>query len=150
MRIPRTASHTIGGIYGWIAAIYFGAVVLDVVYSGLLGSSTGPGVEAVFSEVADFLLLLSGFTFFMGLLAIGFSWNVPTARNLFAVSLLVIVFPGFLASLVLIPLSRTAPESAILEYTSLFRLIPLGLGSLIGLLGFRSLAGVQPDKPPGG
>ena len=132
-------------MYAWIVAIYFGAILLDVVYSGLLDNSVGSGVQVVYSEVSDLLLLLAGFVVFVGLLAIGFSWDASVARNLFTMSLLVIVVPGILALLVLFPLSRSAPEAAILAYAPLIRLTPIGLASLIGLLGFCSLSRVRSD-----
>ena len=147
MHVSQKVSQASGGIYSWLVAIYFGAVLLDVTYSGLL-DSMGSVTQAAFSEVSVLLLLLVGFILLMGLLTIMLSWTASTARNLFAASLPIIVVSGFLAVLVLFPLSSIAPESAILKLGLLFRLIPIGVASLMGLLGFRSLSRVPQEGAP--
>lgn len=139
MQFPRTVSQAVGGIYSWLLAMYFGAVLLDIVYSSLLDSA-GADTQLAYSKVSDFLLLIVGLTLLMGFVAVGFSWTNSAARNLFAASLLVLVAAGFLALLVLFPLARSSPESTILNYGPLFRLVPIGIASVIGLMGFRSLS----------
>src|SRR4030042_2667513 len=52
-----TLSSLIVGLYAWVVAVSFGAVLLDVVYSNLVSEAA-----AAFSEVADFLLSISAVT----------------------------------------------------------------------------------------
>jgi hypothetical protein len=148
MGISRTLSRIVGGVYSWTITIYFGAVLLDVVYSRLLNSSLGTGAQAAYNEVSDLLLLIGGFALLAGFLAIGLSWDVPAARNLFATSLLVVLVPELLTVMVLFPLSRTSPEAPILAYGPLIRLGPIGLGSVIGFLAFGSWSNVHTGHPP--
>lgn len=147
MRLSRTMSHAIGGMYSWIVTIYLGAVLLDMVYSRLLRELVRADVQTVYSEVSDLLLLFTGLTLLAGVLAVGFAWNNTRARNLFAASLGAILLAWFLAFALLIPLSRTTPESGILSLGPLIRLVPLGLASVISLLGFRSLSRSSVDRP---
>ena len=70
-----TLSSLIVGLYAWVVAVSFGAVLLDVVYSNLVSE-----VAAAFSEVADFLLYISAVTVLTALGAIGLSWNSRIAR----------------------------------------------------------------------
>lgn len=80
------------GLYAWIASVTFGASLLDVMYAELLPDALE---SDVFSEIADFLLVLVAFTFLAGMGAIGFAWMSTAARYLLAVSLFIIVFGLF-------------------------------------------------------
>lgn len=140
MNIPQTFKYVLGGLYAWFVTVYFGAVLLDITYSRLLTDLIAFDLQPVTGEVADFLLLIGAFVFLCGLLAIAASWKAPAARNFFATSLLVIIASALLALMVLFPLFRIAPELPLFRYSWLFRLAPIGLGSLLGLLGFRSLS----------
>jgi len=101
MREARNLGHLLGGIYAWSLAVFLGAVLLDIVYSTLLedvdGFLAGP---SVYSEVADFLLLVGALTLLFALAAIVVSWDVRPARNLFLVSSLLLV--GFVSLTALI------------------------------------------------
>ena len=89
-------SALVAGFYAWVVTIFFGAVLLDVLYA-----RRAPGAAS--SEAADFLLLLSAISVFAAIPAIGFAWKTRTARYLLVASLLIIVLeflvPIFFASL---------------------------------------------------
>ncbi len=97
----RIAKRFFGGFYVWSISVFFGAVLLDVVYSRLVQTSVSGGKESsIFHDVSDFLLLIGGVMVLSGFIAVVSSWNVPASRNLFALSLLVvggseIVLPTF-------------------------------------------------------
>lgn len=59
------------GLYAWLAAMFVGAIVVDITYSRLFLKGT-----AAFSEVADFLLMIGFLTFLTGLIAIASSWKL--------------------------------------------------------------------------
>lgn len=85
------------GVYAWIVTVFFGAVLLDVIYSTLLGAPTAdPVISEVFSGVSDFLLRIGFITVLAALSAIGFSWKSKDARMFFIASLAVL-FIEFLA-----------------------------------------------------
>jgi hypothetical protein len=75
------------GFYTWVVTIYFGAVLLDTIYSNWV-----PEAAAAFSEASDFLLSIGVVTFLAAAGAIAFSWKSRTARNYFIASLVVILF----------------------------------------------------------
>jgi hypothetical protein len=116
------------GLYAWIITILFGAVLLDVVYSNLLGYYMETSETAkVFSEVSDFLLRIGFITVLASLSAIGFSWKSTIARNFFIASLAVL-FVEFLAP-------RFLSEAA-LNSGYWIRLIINGTASILALIGF--------------
>jgi hypothetical protein len=84
-------SSLVVGFYAWIISIFFGAVILDVVYAILLGKyPMTSGTAKLFSEVSDFLLRIGFFTVLAALGAISFSWRIGIARNYFIASLIVL------------------------------------------------------------
>jgi hypothetical protein len=93
----RTIGSLFVGFYAWAAAVSFGLALLDIVYSRLL-----PGSTAAFSEVADFLLLVTTVTVLAALTAITLAWNSAAARNFLLASLAVAVY-GLFAPLLLSP-----------------------------------------------
>ena len=103
MNALRTVRRLFGALYAWSAAAFFGAVLLDVVYASFLGNVDASITQPVFGEVSDFLLLLGVGSLFAGLAAIVVCWNAPLARNLFALSLLVLLVSEFLVPVVLFP-----------------------------------------------
>jgi len=147
MRSLRTVRHVFGALYTWSAAVFFGAVLLDVVYASLLGVVDESLTQPVFGEVSDFLLVLGAFSLLAGLAAIALAWNVPLARNLFALSLLVLAVSEFLVPIVLFPLLRATPDSSVLGITPYVRLVPLALASLLALGGLWAL--FLESLPPG-
>jgi hypothetical protein len=140
MREPRNPGHLLASIYAWILAVFLGAVLLDIVYSTLLedveGFLAGP---SVYSEVADFLLILGALTIIFALAAIVFSWDVGSARNLFLASSLLFVGFEFLAPVVLFPVLRSSQGSSVLGLGPLIRLVPTALASLLAFAGVRDL-----------
>jgi len=134
-------------MYAWSTAVFFGAVVLDIVYSRLLRDAVGSGpASSVYREVSDFLLLLGAFPLLAALLAIGVSWRVPRARNLFPISL-VAVASEFFVPVVLFPLLRISTQSD-LAMGRFIRLIPIALASLLAVAGFRSSILASPSPMP--
>jgi hypothetical protein len=149
MREWRNLGRFVGGIYAWILAVFLGAVLLDIVYSTLLedvaGFRAGP---SVYSEVADLLLILGALTVLFALAAIVVSWGVRSARNLFLVSLALLVGFEFLLPVVLFPVLRTSQGSSVFGLGPWVRLVPTGLASLLALAGvgelYRQRNGARP------
>jgi hypothetical protein len=116
------------GFYAWIVTIFFGAILLDVVYSNLLGRVfEASETVKIFSEVSDFLLPIGFITVLAALSAIGFSWKSAASRNFFIASL-IILFVEFLAPAVL---SEEALNSGYW-----IRLIVNGTASVLAVIGF--------------
>jgi hypothetical protein len=79
--------------YAWTSALFFGSILLDIVYSNSLKDVLGASVsEVAFSEAADFLLCIGFVMLLAAFGAIAFSWKVTAARNLIIASLLVFIF----------------------------------------------------------
>jgi hypothetical protein len=134
----RNVRHFFGALYAWWIALFLGTVVLDLVYSRLLVSAVGTlAVASVYREVSDVLLLLGAFAALAGLIAVGVTWRVPSARALFALSLLA-VGSEFVVPLILGPIFTGSPEAAPFGIGPLVRFLPIGIASLLAFLGFRS------------
>jgi hypothetical protein len=88
-RLQSSPTEVLGslvvGLYVWLVTVFFGAVLLDVVYSSLL-----PQTTSAFSEVADFLLRIGVVTVLAAIGAIVLSWRSRIPRDLFVASLAVI------------------------------------------------------------
>jgi hypothetical protein len=80
-------SSVVVGLYVWVVTVFFGAVLLDVVYSNL-----APETTTAFSKVADFLLRIGVVSVLAALGAIVLSWKSGIARAFFVASLAVISF----------------------------------------------------------
>ena len=80
MTVPRSPRRLLASAYAWLPAVFFGAVLLDVVYSSLPdhldGFVAGP---SVYSEVSDFFLMLGALTILFALAAIVICWDVGSA-----------------------------------------------------------------------
>jgi len=87
------------GFYVWIISIFFGAILLDIVYSNLIVSRNIEAAE-IFEEVSDFLLIIGAVVIIAAILSIVLSWKLKIARYLFIASLLIILFE-FLAPIIL-------------------------------------------------
>ena len=133
-----TLRNVVGGAYAWLAALFFGSVLLDVVYTSLLRDAGGPSLQDVFGEVSDSLLLLGGLTLLAALAAIALSWSTPPARTLLLASLVALSFE-FIAPIMLVPLLGIPSNSPIPGISACVRLFPLGLASTLALAGFRNL-----------
>lgn len=136
--MPRTVAHVLGAVSAWSAAVFLGAVLIDVVYSGLLEDVDESFLRSVSGEVSDVLLILGGFSFLATLAAIATSWNAPLARNLFAASSLLLA-SEYLAPIVLVPLVGTSPDSPAAAIDPYVRLVPIALASLLALGAYRAL-----------
>lgn len=119
-RAGNVLSTLIVEFYAWVIAIAFGAILLDVMYANL-----APEAAAAFSEVADFLPLLSAAVVFAAILAVGLSWRARTARYLFIASLMIIMLefliPAFFAPLLQGSAVATAASASILSFVGLNR-----------------------------
>jgi hypothetical protein len=135
-----TLRNALSGAYAWLAAAFFGSVLLDVVYTSLLRDAGGPGpsLQVVFGEVSDFLLILGSPTLLAALAAIALSWSTPPARNLFLASLVALSLE-FIGPMVLFPLVGNPSNSPLPGISAYARLIPLALASILALAGFRNL-----------
>jgi len=79
------------GLYVWVLAISFGMVLLDVLYARLV-----PGATFAFSEVADFLLVISLVTLIAAIVALAFSRKSKAVRNLIIASQLILLLEIFI------------------------------------------------------
>jgi hypothetical protein len=120
-------SSLVAGLYTWAVTVFFGAVLLDVVYSRLV-----PAAETAFAEVADFLLLVGVGTVLAALGAVVVSWRFRIPRDLFVASLAVISLE-FLVPLLLPQLLREVQGSAL---ASGIRILISGSASVLAFLGF--------------
>src|SRR5512143_2894334 len=81
------------GFYAGVAAVFFGAILLDIVYSNSLHDVLCASKNTtVFSDVSDLLLLIGVVTVLASIGAIALSWRSAVARNLFIASLLFLTF----------------------------------------------------------
>ena len=79
------------GLYVWIISIFFGAILLDIVYSNLIVSRNIEATE-IFEKVSDFLLVIGMLVIIAAVGSIVSSWKLKIARNLFIASFLIIIF----------------------------------------------------------
>jgi hypothetical protein len=143
-----TLRNALSGAYAWLAAAFFGSVLLDVVYTSLLRDAGGPSLQGVFGEVSDFLLILGAPTLLAALAAIALSWSTPPARNLFLASLVALSLE-FIGPMVLFPLLGNPSNSPLPGISAHARLIPLALASILALAGFRNLCRERVPGAPG-
>ena len=135
---PGFVKRCLGGFYAWSLSAFFGAVLLDVAYAHLVGTSKAVASEtAVLNQVSDLLLLMGAVMLLAGVSAIAISWNVPVARNLFALSLLVVGFTEFFLPVMLTPILSTPSGSFIVGVGPVLRLLPTALASAIAIVGLR-------------
>ena len=115
------------GLYAWIINIFFGAILLDIVYSNLIVSRNIEAVE-IFEEVSDFLLIIGVVVIVAAAVSIVLSWKFKIARYLFIASLLIILFE-FLAPVIL---SQFVQEFSNGQW---LRLSISGLASILASIG---------------
>lgn len=85
-------SPLVVGFYAWMTALFFGGILLDMLYFNLLNNEMDTSVlTAVFSEVSDVLLYEACVTILAAIGAIIFSWKFRVARYLIITSLLIIL-----------------------------------------------------------
>jgi hypothetical protein len=114
------------GFYTWMVTVFFGAVLLDTVYSHLI-----PEASTAFSEGSDFLLLIGFVTFLAAIGAIIFAWQSSVARNFFITSFAIILFE-FLIPVFLSQLTQDTQGSGL---GTAIRIIFNGMASILALIG---------------
>lgn len=120
------------GFYAWMAAVFFGAILLDVAYANRLnGVFKAAETQGVFAKVSDLLLLLGFVTILAAILAIAFSWRARTSRYLLIASLLAVLLE-FLIPFILSPFVQAVEHLGIGPW---LRLFPSGLGSILAIGG---------------
>lgn len=140
---PRFAIHDqamfwLANLYAWMTAVYFGAVVLDIIYANLLRSSQPAEITTVlFSEVSDSLLFLLMLVVLSGMAALILTWNMVEVRFRLLASLLIFFFSPFLLH-VPIPFQ---------EYSLLGPAVRLLSRGLSFYLAFAGLWRLTRDKP---
>lgn len=128
-----------GGLYTWLVSAYFGAVLLDIVYANLALDLLGSNETAtLFSEASDFLLLLGAISILTAIGAIGFSWRIKSARNLFIASILVVLLE-LLAPVLFFPLIRSLQVILGLNIGPWIRLVGSALPSILAFAGLWKL-----------
>jgi hypothetical protein len=129
----------VAGLYTWIASVFFGAVLLDIVYFNAASSALAPDETIMlFTEAADFLLLTLALTLFTGIGAVAAAWKTGPARNLFIASLLLVVME-FLAPMLLFSIIEMAQASLGFNVGSWVRLTLSALASILAFLGLWKL-----------
>ena len=129
----------LAAFYTWTASVFFGAVLLDIVYFNAASSALAPAETLMlFSEAADFLLLILALTLLAGMVAVGGAWKVRPARNLFIASLLLVV-AEFLAPMLFFSIIETAQASLGFNVGSWVRLTLSALPPILAFLGLWKL-----------
>jgi hypothetical protein len=137
--IANSWRFLIASLYTWIVSLFFGAILLDVAYSNLAFNALQPTERAsMFSEVADFLLLIGGFTLLTAVGAIGSSWNLGSPRYWFIASALFIV-AEFLVPMLFFPLVQSIGENLGVNVGPMIRLSGNGLASILAFIGLWKL-----------
>jgi len=104
-------------LYPLMIAIFFGAIVVDIVYSHLLASTSSlPEVNALFRQVSDVLLEIGLLVFLSGIAAIFAAWDQKQAQVLFMISLFVFAFE-FLLPVVFMQVLGVAASGSLLGPT---------------------------------
>ena len=137
--IANNWQYLLGGLYTWIVSIFFGAILLDIVYSNTVRSTLKPSeTAALFSEGADFLLLIGTLTIIAAIGAICSSWSLGFVRNLFIASILFVVLE-FLTPMLFFSLIQMAQINLGLNVGSWVRLSGSALSSILAFVGLWKL-----------
>jgi hypothetical protein len=116
------------GLYTWVAAVFLGGILLDMLYAKYLKGVLGFSESAmVFSEISDTLLCLGFVMVISAIGAIAVTWKSKIARNLFTASLL-IYFLEFL-----IPIFSSFIKDT--QGLSWIRPLPSGIASILAFIG---------------
>lgn len=137
--ITNSWQFMVAGLYTWVVSLFFGAILLDIVYANLAFSVLQPTERAsMFSEGADFLLLIGGLALLTALGAIGSSWNLGSSRYWFVASALFIV-AEFLAPMFFSSLVQSIGENLGGNLGPMIRLSGNGLASILAFIGLWRL-----------
>jgi len=108
--MKRASNNLIDGIvllYPLLIAVFSGAVLLDIIYTRLLGSSiNAPQAVAVYRGVSDALLQLGFLAVTSAIVSIALSWQHRTARNYFITSLAILIAFEFMLPVIIMPLAN--------------------------------------------
>jgi hypothetical protein len=129
--IQDRVSRFIVGFYAWAVTLFFGAVLLDTVYSNGV-----PEAKTAFSEVSDFLLIIGGITLLAAIAAIAFSWKWGVARNYFVASFVVLLFE-YLVPVIFSQLSMNMEKPGL---TTALRIIINGTASVLAMIGLLNFS----------
>jgi hypothetical protein len=137
--IVNSWQYLFSGLYTWVVSLFFGAILLDVVYSRLAFRTLQPSeTTGVFSEAADFLLLIGAFTVLTALGAIGSSWNLGSARYLFIASTLFIL-GEFLVPPLFSSMFESMGVNLGINFGPFVRLVGSALASILAFAGLSQL-----------
>lgn len=136
----RSIVQFLAGLYAGLQSVLLGAVLLDIVYAGLLEKAgASPAVSTVYAEVSDFLLLLGALTLLGAGAAIVAAWRAAPARNLWLAGVALLVGGEFLAPILLFSFLRGAPASALAGLGPYLRLTPAALAFGLAWAGLHRL-----------
>jgi hypothetical protein len=139
MKSIANLQFLLAALYTWIASVFFGAVLLDIVYFNAASRTVAPDETIrLFSEAADVLLLVLALSLLAGVAAIAAAWKEGLARNLFIASFLLVI-AQFLAPVLLIDVIEAARASLGFNAGPWVRLTLNGLASLLAFLGLWKL-----------
>jgi hypothetical protein len=126
-------------LYAWLASVFVGAVILDIVYFDAASRIVTPDETIeLFMEAADFLLLLLALTLLAGAAAIAATWKAGPARNLLLASFLLVV-AEFLVPVLFFDAIEAVRVSLGFNAGPWVRLTLSSLSSLIAFLGLWKL-----------
>ena len=138
--VTSNVQHLLAGLYAWMISIFFGAILLDVVYSRIASSTLNSSeTAALFSEAADFLLFIGTLTILAAVGAIGSSWSLGSARNFFIASILVVIAIEFLTPILFSSLIQRIQINLGLNVGSWVRLTASALSSILAFVGLWRL-----------
>ena len=124
------------GFYAWVSAVFFGSIILDVVYArNLENILSAPDKASLFAEISDILLYLAFILVIAALVAIALSWKSPAARNFIIASLL--VFSLEFWAPILYSIIKIAQD------LSWLRLLIDGTGSILAIVGLQKFFNVD-------
>lgn len=119
-------------VYAWMTAVFFGGVLLDLVYFKTLNDRLATSYSAVlFSEVSDFFLLFVFVLIVAAVAAIALSWKSTTARIYFAASLFFTIFELITPVI----FSQFIANSQNFAFGPWLRITLNGLASLLAFIG---------------
>jgi hypothetical protein len=114
------------GLYVWVLAISFGMVLIDILYARLV-----PDATIAFSEVSDFLLLISLATLLLAIVTLAFSRKSRAASNLIIASQLIFLLE-FLIPAFFTLLGLNMQGNPIGPW---LRITPCGAASIVAFIG---------------
>jgi hypothetical protein len=141
----HTTMFFLVSLYPLLIAVFFGSVIIDIVYSHLLANALSLSERnALFRDVSDVLLEIGLLVFLSGSAAILAAWHEKQAQVLFIVSLFVFFASEFLLPVVFMQQLRVAAVGLLLGPT--IRVLANILAAAFAIMGFHKYA--QSRHPP--